>query len=268
MSGLIDLHAHILPGIDDGPTDLDAALAMLRAAAETGTTVIAATPHVRPDFPNVHIHEISERCEQLREAAIKAEVDIRIVPGAEVSLVWAFEASDEELTLASYQQRGNDLLVETSSMSAAMFDMMLFGIRARGFRIVLAHVERIPEFQRDPARLEALAEQGVLLQVNADALLARPRSSPGARVGRRLCTDGLVHVLASDGHRAFAWRPVTQLREGAEAAAALVGPERARWMTESVPAAILEGSQLPEPPPTVTTRRRPSLRDLIPTRST
>ncbi len=204
----------------------------------------------------------------MRAAAINAEVDIRIVPGAEVSLVWAFEASDEELALASYQQRGNDLLIETPSMSAAVLDMMLSRLRARGLRILLAHAERIPEFQRHPERPEALAEQGVLLQVNADALLARPRSSPVARLGRRLCVDGLVHVLASDGHRAFAWRPVTQLAEAAEAAAALVGPERARWMTESVPAAILDGSRLPEPPPIVTPRRRTSLRDLIPTRST
>jgi protein-tyrosine phosphatase len=189
------------------------------------------------------------------------------VPGAEVSLIWAFEASDEELTLASYGQRGSDLLVETPSMGTAVFDMMLCRLRERGFRIVLAHVERVPEFQRDPERLEALAEQGVLLQVNADAVLARPRGSPDARLGRRLCADGLIHVVASDGHGASEWRPITRLAEGAEAAASLVGPERARWMTEGSPAAILDGRELPEAPSLVTSRQRRRLRDLIPTHS-
>ena len=81
-------------------------------AAEAGTAVLAATPHLSPDFPAVHVKELAERCEQLREALAAAAITLRLVSGAEVSLVWALEATDEELALATYGQRGTDLLVE------------------------------------------------------------------------------------------------------------------------------------------------------------
>ena len=61
LSGLVDIHAHLLPGIDDGPRDLESALEMARAAVDAGIEVIAATPHLRRDFPDVHIEELAER---------------------------------------------------------------------------------------------------------------------------------------------------------------------------------------------------------------
>ena len=94
MAAYIDLHAHVLPGIDDGPDDLEEALAMLRAAADSGIATIAATPHLRADFPDVHVEELAERCEELRTAVKREQIDIRLVGGAEVSLVWALQASD------------------------------------------------------------------------------------------------------------------------------------------------------------------------------
>jgi tyrosine-protein phosphatase YwqE len=92
-------------------------------------------------------------------------IEIRLVTRAEVSLVWAREASDHELALASYDQHGTDLLIETPSPNAAAVDSPLYGLRAKGFRITLAHAERNVEFQRDPAQLAHLVRQGVLLQL-------------------------------------------------------------------------------------------------------
>jgi protein-tyrosine phosphatase len=256
MSGLVDLHAHVLPGIDDGPSDIESALEMVRAAAQSGITTIAATPHLRSDFPDVRIGELAGRCQELQGAMARERIDGLLVSGAEASLVWALEASDEELAFASYGQRGTDLLIETPSANVVGLDGLLYRLRAKGFRITLAHPERSGEFQRDPARLAGLAQQGVLLQVNADALLSEPRNSPVARLGQRLCADGLAHALASDAHRASSWRPVTRLAQAESAAATLVGPERARWLTQSAPAAIIQGAELPQAPPIVTQRRR------------
>src|ERR1019366_7955580 len=106
MAGYVDIHAHILPGIDDGPEGLEGSLAMARAAAESGTETLAATPHVRGDFPNVRVRELAERCRALQEAIGREQIALRIVPGAEVSLAWAMDASRDELELASYAQRG------------------------------------------------------------------------------------------------------------------------------------------------------------------
>jgi protein-tyrosine phosphatase len=256
---LVDIHAHVLPEIDDGPSDLEGALAMARAAAQSGIRTLVSTPHLRADFPDVHLRELSQRCQGLR-AAIEAEcIPLRLVCGAEVSLSWALDASHEELVLASYDQRGTDLLIETPMGTVSGIDQHLFSLRADGFRVTLAHPERSGEFQADGRRLEDLIRQDVLLQVNAGSLLESRRKSGAGQFARRLCSAGLIHALASDGHRAESWRPVSNLREGAEAAAALVGAERAAWMTRDAPAAIVDGAELPEPPEVSPSRRRPRL---------
>jgi protein-tyrosine phosphatase len=245
--GLVDIHAHLLPGIDDGPEDLAGALDMARTATMAGIETIAATPHLRSDYPRVHVEELAERCQALQTAADREGIAIRIVTGAEVSLLWALEAGDDELRLATYGQRGHDLLIETPDdiTSIAAF---LFHLRSRGVRVTLAHPERSGAFQRDPRLLESLVEQGVLLQVNAGPLMSGGRG-PVRSLAEHLCRHGLTHVIASDSHRASSWRPVSLLPAGVEAAAALVGRARASWMTSAAPAAILAGAELPAPPP-------------------
>jgi protein-tyrosine phosphatase len=254
--GYVDLHAHALPGIDDGPSDAEGAIAMLRAAATTGIRTLAVTPHLRSDFPDVHVDELDRRCRALRESVAREGIDIKIVCGAEVSLVWALEASDEELVLATYGQRGTDLLIETPTFDVVGLATRLYQLCAKGMRVTLAHPERNAEFQRAPARLAELVHDGVLLQVNAEALLGGDRRSDTHRLGRHLCSEGLAHALASDGHRAAGWRPVTCLAEAARAAAALVGPDRAHWMTHAVPEAIIAGTALPDAPEASNGRRR------------
>src|SRR5205085_11769341 len=125
----------------------------------------------------------------------------------------------------------------------------------KGYRVTLAHPERGLSFQRNQDWLRPLVDRGLLLAVNAGSLLAGRTSHPGS-LARFLVNEGLAHVIASDGHRAAHWRPITVLEQGVEAAAALVGPERARWMTEDAPRAILEGTALPDAPPLQPQRRR------------
>lgn len=246
VAGLVDIHTHLLPALDDGPKDLDGALAMARAAAQAGTSTIAATPHLRADFPDVDVAELADRCQSLQEALQREGIPLRVVSGAEASLVWALEAGAEQLALASYDQRGTDLLVETPS-DVTSIEQLLFSLRSRGMRITLAHPERSEAFQRDPRRVERLCEQEVTLQINAAALLAR-RGSPMRRLAEHLCREGLAQVIASDGHRAESWRPVKALPDGVRAAASLVGAPRAEWMAAGAPAAIVAGVALPGGP--------------------
>jgi protein-tyrosine phosphatase len=246
VTGFVDIHAHLLPGIDDGPEDVAGAVEMARAAAACGIAMIAATPHLRGDFPLVRVEEISRLRAQLVAEVQAAGIPLSIVSGGESSLMWALEAGQEQLTGATYDQRGKDLLVETPDDVSAL-DELLYRIRVRGVRVTLAHPERSPAFQREPSRLTRLHEQGVLLQINGDALLART-GSPRRRLAEYLCKKGLAHVIASDGHRATEWRPVSSLAAGVDALAALVGETRAYWMAADSPAAIVEGRPLPEPP--------------------
>lgn len=252
----MDIHAHVLPGIDDGPEDLNESLALARAAAGCGIATIASTPHLRPDFPDVHVHELADRCEAMREAIDRDGIPIRLVCGAEVSLTWAIGASDQELALASYGQRGTDLLIETPTVSTLSIDRFLEVLQTKGYRLTLGHPERNLDFQRDDSRLREVVAKGVLLQVNADSLLGLGEDRGAKRLARHLLTEGLAHVIGSDGHRAALWRPVTQLQEAVRAAVELAGPGRAQWMTQAAPSAILEGDELPEPPVAVPPLKR------------
>jgi protein-tyrosine phosphatase len=246
LTQFVDIHTHVLPGIDDGPPALEDAVEMARAAMAAGTRTIAATPHLRADFPNVDVRELEARCQALRAKLSEETVQVELISGGEASLVWALEASDEEIGLGSYGRRGTDLLIETPG-DVTNIEQLLYQLRARGFRVTLAHPERSPSFQREPGRLRSLSEHGVLLQVNAGALLA-PHGSPFRRLAEHLCREGFAHVIASDGHRASSWRPVGALATGVQAATALVGGARAQWMASEAPAAVISGADLPTPP--------------------
>jgi protein-tyrosine phosphatase len=245
---VIDLHCHILPGIDDGPADVEQSLALARELADDGVTVVAATPHVREDYPAVVLSELAKRRDELA-ASIEAEgIRLELIAGGEVDLSWAIGASDEDLRLASFGQRGRDLLLESPyGPLPETFEDLVFALRVKGFRILLAHPERNPTFQDSPARLQALAEQGVLIQVTASALMRRPSESRSARLVRELLTNRLAHVVASDHHG-----PAMGRRRSIAAARDLLvelDPGVADWVLRDVPAAILAGEPVPAAPP-------------------
>jgi protein-tyrosine phosphatase len=244
---VIDLHSHVLPGIDDGPAEMSASVALAAAASRDGTSTMAATPHLRPDFPNVRPEELAERCRSLAERLGAANVPIEIVSGAEVDVRWATEASDEQLRLASFAQRGSDLLVESPyGPITRAFEDLLLALAGRGYRIVLAHPERNPSFQTHPERLERLVAVGVLLQVTTHAVASQERNSRSRWLAQGLVEHNMAHVIASDAHDANDRRPPTL--STAVAAARRLAPLRADWMVTDAPAAVLAGVELPPPP--------------------
>lgn len=250
---MVDLHSHALPGIDDGPPDMDASVALAVAAAADGTRTLAATPHARADHPKVRLGELHSLCRELKHR-LPAGTDLTIVPGAECDLTWAHEASDDQLLLASLGQRGHDLLLETPyGPLPPTFEDLVFRLSVRGYRLLLAHPERNRTFQGDPDRLAALVSRGVLVQVTALSLASSNRRSRTRAFAHMLVERGLAHVIASDAHSATGNR--APLSAGV-AAAARIDPERARWMVTDAPAAILAGEELPRPPSGVAPRRR------------
>lgn len=243
---MIDLHAHVLPGIDDGPANTEQSLALLRVAALAGTRVIAATPHLRRDFPRVRVEDIARSCMLLQEQ-VPDEWQLEVVSGGEVDLGWAMRASDEQLLLASYAGRGTDLLVETPyGVSPKVFEPPLMRLVDRGYRVVLAHPERNSGLQQSSERLEALVARGVLVQVTGASLIADPRRSRSSRLARHLVEHGHAHIIASDAHSAGPGR-VPGLGPAVEVARGLAA-ERADWMVTAAPAAIVSGKPLPPLP--------------------
>ena len=257
---MIDLHSHILPGIDDGPADLEESIGVARDAAADGVATLAATPHLRSDYPSVPLHELPQRCAELTEQLARAGIALQVVAGGEVDILWAQQASADDIRAASFGQRGSDLLLETPyGPLTPSFEELAFRLSAQGLRLLLAHPERSPTFQRDPDRLAALVRRGVLVQVTAGSLAKADRRSASRRMALSLVEQGLAHVIASDTHTPAIGRP-PGLSSGV-AAAAKVAPARARWMVTDAPAAILAGERLPPAPQEA--RSRPWLRRVL-----
>lgn len=242
------MHAHVLPGIDDGPRDLEGSLAMVEASERAGVATLVATPHVREDHPEVRPDElagrVTELCDELRARAI----DVAVVTGGEVAVTTAVDMSDAELRLVTLGGNGRDLLIETPyAPLTSMFDTVLDDLIARGFRLTLAHPERSSTLQEEPERLASLVNLGVLIQVTGGSL-ARPRRSRARRLGLRMLGRRWCHVLASDSHGLELQRP--DLRETLRIAQdeRAAPPAELRWMVTDAPGAILAGEELPPRP--------------------
>lgn len=251
---MIDLHSHILPGIDDGPPTVEASLDLARAAVELGTAQIAATPHIDAHF---HLGP-ADRDAPLGalRAALEAEgIPLTVIPGAEIALERYLDLTDAELEALRLGD-GEFLLLEAPlSTAAGAFDRFLAGLLGRGVRMLIAHPERCPEFQRRPEKLADLVRAGALAQVTAASLAGR-FGSPVQDAALHMLAEGLVHDIASDAHSAERRRP--GLREGLETAEReLPGAHAlADWLTVDVPGAIVRGEAIPRRPSVVLERRR------------
>lgn len=243
---MIDLHTHVLPGIDDGPRDMVGSVAMAARAAECGTRTLVATPHIRHDWPNVHPAQIRELAIEVNRTVREHGIDLFVMPGGEVDLATGIDMDDEQLRLVTLGGNGRDLLVETPyGPLPTVFEDLLARLGERGFRLTLGHPELNWSFQHDHARLGRIAESGILIQVTARSLAAA-RGSRARTLAADALKNGWVHVIASDGHSAD-WRP-PDLKEGADAARRAVGEEEVEWMVRDAPLAIVEGRDLPERP--------------------
>ena len=241
---MIDLHCHILPGLDDGPATEEESLALARAAVAAGTRTIVATPHVSWDYPSNTAAVIADGVARLRLALGEAGIPLQVETGAEVAMTRAAELPEEELlALRLGGPGGTHLLVECPlSPTITGFDRLLSLLRSRGHEILLAHPERCPAFQRDPAAYERLIADGMLGQVTAGALVGR-FGKLVQQFGDRLVRDGLAQVIASDGHSADGRRPSI----APELAEAGFGAQ-ADWLARAVPEAVLHGGAIPPPP--------------------
>lgn len=245
---MIDIHTHILPGIDDGPRDTIGSVGLADVAVASGTTILAATPHVRPDHPRVQPAEIAARVADVNELLGHHHMPLRVVPGGEVDLRHGLELSEGDLRQVTLGGSGRYLLVETPYRDAGPeLEPMLAELAGRGFTLVLAHPELNAGLQRAPERIGALAADGVLIQITARSFTAG-RRAPERRLAATALEQRWVSVIASDSHSGE-WRP-PDMRPGLAAAAkAVPGAERElEWLVTAAPSAIIEGRDLPERP--------------------
>jgi protein-tyrosine phosphatase len=239
---VIDLHCHILPGVDDGVRSIEEARELAARAADEGVVAIAATPHVRIDYPTT-AERMEEGVEALRADFVAQGIKLDVLHGGEIELGRLWEIPRHELVRLSLAQTGRYVLLEFPYRGWPLaLDSAVRALRRMEVRPLLAHPERNPEVQDRPERLSSLIEAGALIQVTAASLDGRlDRASQHS--AHRMVELGFVHVLATDAHG-------PHIREAGLAAAAetLEDGVLARYLTIDAPAAIIAGDPLPPIP--------------------
>jgi protein-tyrosine phosphatase len=233
---VIDLHCHALAGIDDGPETIEGSLALVRAAAASGTRTIVATPHVNRRYPN-SAAKIAECVQELNEHLANAEIDVKIRPGAEIALTRIAGIDDEQLAQLGLGG-GPWLLVEPPFTAAVSnLDALYLDIQRQGHRVVIAHPERCAALRRHPQIVGSLVRAGMLVSVTASSLVGR-FGDEARRFALALAREELLHNVVSDAHD-HDMRPPGVAAELEQAGLGAL----TEWLTEVVPSAILGGEQ-------------------------
>lgn len=245
---MIDIHSHILPGIDDGAGDLEEALEMARLAVADGIRVMVATPHLFPphsiDLEAINDKSIIlEHLERFRDRLAAEGIALEILPGCDVPLsadTLRLLAEDRVLTVNDGKRY---LLLELPhfSMPPALEDIC-FRLQSLGITPIITHPERQPLIQERPERLGRLVSLGCLAQLTAGSLTGG-FGRRIARLSRELVQEGYIHLLASDAHNTRGRPPM--LSQAVSALSKLVGPEQARAMVTQIPERIIKGKPVP-----------------------
>lgn len=199
MVPFVDIHCHVLAGLDDGPAALDESVEMCRLAWEQGTRIIVATAHLSESWPEVTPKAIRAACQLLSERLRDAGLQMVLHPGAEITIFPDILDAWINGQLLGLAGRREYLLIEPPLGSYFDLRGLVKRLVALGVKPILAHAERYPELLHHQPAAQELANLGCLLQVTADAV-AHPTTREDGRALKRWVRDGLVHLVASDGH--------------------------------------------------------------------
>ena len=194
----VDLHCHLLPGVDDGPSTMDETVAYARAAAASGTGTIVATPHVE----QVDVHELPERVHEVRAALAAEGIDLHVEVGGELKPQSVGDLTAEELEVIAHGPPGARWLLYEVPFKGVdeAFVAGAEELRERGYGLLLAHPERSRGLLVDGLdRLGPLVAAGAMLEVNVGPLTGQ-ESVSRTEAAHHLVTHGAVHVIATDAH--------------------------------------------------------------------
>jgi protein-tyrosine phosphatase len=234
---MIDLHCHLLPGVDDGAKDLDSALAMARIAVADGIRTTACTPHIQPGVYDNTPERIRNGVSKLQAAIDKAEIPLTLVVGSDAHIRPDFVAALRAGQIAPLHASRYVLFEPPHHVAPPAMDSVLFDMLANGYVPILTHPERLTWMGQHYEMLKRLVGSGVWLQITAGSLTGRFGRNP-QHLAERMLGDGLVHILATDAHSTHRRPPL--LREGMEAAARVIGNEEAHHLVVTRPQAVLE----------------------------
>jgi len=264
---MIDLHCHMLPGIDDGAANLDIALEMARIAVDDGIVMTACTPHIYPGLYNNDAPGIKAAVDEFRQHLAEASIPLEVTYGADIQVDAELLQELNRGTRPTLHGTRYFLFEPPHHTVPPRFTDTIFDCLASGYVPLITHPERLTwlDEKHYPWFVDA-ARQGAWIQITAGALTGRF----GERAkywGERMLDDGIVHILATDAHNPTRRPPL--LAEGRDAAARFVGAEEAERLVTGRPQAMVE-NQAPEqiaPPPAFDPNAEPIATDRNPRKS-
>lgn len=235
---MIDIHSHILPNLDDGPSSWDISLKMCQQAYEDGIKTIVATPHalngVYDNYPKV----IEEKVKTLNQKLKENNIPLQILPGSEVHLrddIIEKIKKQEILTL----NKNNYILLEFPTTQIPLkIEEILFQIQIMGITPILSHVERNLEFQRKPDLLANLIQKGALAQLTA-ASLCGAFGTKIRKLSQELLANGLIYCIASDAHSNSEQGRSPTLSKAVSEASKIIGQKPAQDLVQTNPQKII-----------------------------
>ena len=240
---MIDLHCHILPGVDDGPAHMDESLAMARQAAADGIKTLVAAPHTLNEVFHNPRQRVQEAVARLQNALAEHSIDIEICMGSEVHICTGLAKKVLSGEVATINDTGRYVLVEFPlHVIPPGSDEELFQMKLNHITPILVHPERNPIFQNHPDRLQYFVDMGCLVQITAMSITGL-LGEDAMDCAHMLLEQRQVHVIASDAH-SFDNRPPILSPAVDVAARSLGSREEAEAMVIHRPRAILEGKPI------------------------
>lgn len=241
---MIDLHSHMLPGLDDGAASWEDSLEMARMAVADGIRTMAVTPHLYKNHsvntPEIICKDlILAKVEELKQKLLTAGIDLEIIPGCDFPLSYEGLQLLEDGQVLTINDGGRYLLLEFphSSLPPAA-ENICFQLLSKGLTPIITHPERHFLFMEMPKKLKRFLDLGCLAQMTACSLTGG-FGRQVARAARDMLRHGYIHLLASDAHDTRRRAPL--LRPALEEASSLVGKDRALAMVTVTPDKIIRG---------------------------
>lgn len=236
---MIDLHSHILPGIDDGAATLEMALEMARIASADGIRTMACTPHIYPGMYDNSAEGIRTATAQLQQALQQHGIALQLVYAADAHLVPNMVGKLQQGLIPTFNGGRYFLLEPPHHVAPPRFEAHVLQLLDAGYVPIITHPERLTWIKSYYEVLCRLVARGAWVQITAGSMTG----SFGAHArywAQRMLQDGLVHVIASDAH-GVQWR-APLMQEAVALAAQLVGEAEAQHMVSTRPAAVLDNT--------------------------
>ncbi len=236
---MIDIHSHILSGLDDGAKSMDETLAMIGQLHAAGFKTLIGTPHVMEGKQYLSPQDILAAIEDVRQHVAKAGLSVQILPGAENYIFPEMAKWASEGKLLTLGNTGKYLLLELPMLDIPRYtEQVFFELQVKGFTPILAHPERYRDLADQPERLLEWARKGVLFQLDLRSVSGRYGPRP-QRLAELMLHSDLVHFIGSDAHGVA--RSELAYQKALERVRGIVGEIRYRELVVGNALEVVEG---------------------------